>query len=624
MLGFVCVNIKQGIYKTKQNQNKKITARVGKMAKDSKSDTAAPRMIQKPLGLLWPLLAPYRRQLAGGIGALVLASGMMLAMGWGLKNIVDHGFADTTGDFLDRALLVLLFVILLMAAATYTRVRLINQVAERVTTDLRQQIYRHLLLLDPAYFEQEKTGDQVSRINADTTVLQLVVTSNLPSAFRHILMLTGGVAMLCVVSPAMTGIVMLAVPLVVVPIIYFGRRVRSKSRDTQSRVGDIGAYTQETLLGMQTIQSFGYEDEAARRFNLLADETYQTARKYISARAFLVAFVIFIVLGAIGLVLWSGGHKVLAGEMSAGELSAFLFYAAMVAGALMAVSEAMSDFNRASGAADRILQLLAATPQVTAGAQGMALPEQVAGYVTFDGVTFCYPTRPERLALDRVSFTVTAGEVIALVGPSGAGKSTIFQLLQRFYDPQQGAISIDGVDLRDLDPRDIRRALGVVSQDPAIFSMSVAENIRIARPDASDADVMHAAEMAQAHGFIAELPQGYDTMVGERGNRLSGGQRQRIAIARALLKDPAILLLDEATSALDSSNEKAVHLALRALMKGRTTFVIAHRLSTVQDADRILVFDHGRIVSAGTHHHLFGHDKLYTHLAGLQDLRAAG
>jgi len=594
------------------------------MAQDGTTDTAPRRMIQKPIGLLWPLLVPYKRQLAGGIGALMLASGMMLAMGWGLKNIVDHGFADRTGDFLDRALLVLLAVILLMAAATYTRVRLINQVAERITTDLRQRIYAHLLSLDPAYFEREKTGDQVSRINADTTVLQLVVTSNLPSAFRHFLMLIGGIAMLCVVSPSMTGIVMLAVPLVVGPMIYFGRRVRAKSRDTQSRVGDIGAYTHETLMGMQTIQSFGYEGEAARRFDALAEDTYNTASKYIRARAFLVAFVIFIVLGAIGLVLWSGGHKVLAGQMSAGELSAFLFYAAMVAGALMAVSEAMSDFNRASGAADRIIQLLASEPAVQPAAQAMALPENVAGYVTFDNVTFSYPTRPERLALDRVSFTVSAGEVIALVGPSGAGKSTIFQLLQRFYDPQQGSISIDGVDVRDLDPRHVRAALGVVSQDPTVFSMSVAENIRIGKPDASDAEVMHAAQMAQAHGFIAELPQGYDTMVGERGNRLSGGQRQRIAIARALLKNPAILLLDEATSALDSSNEQAVHLALRELMKGRTTFVIAHRLSTVQDADRIFVLDQGRIVAAGTHHHLFGQDRLYTHLAGLQDLRAAG
>lgn len=583
-----------------------------------------PEAIERPLQLLWPLLKPYKRYLLGGLAALAVSSGTTLAMGWGLKTIVDQGFADTTGDFLDQALSILLAVILAMAGASYARFRLINMVAERVTTDLRRQIYRHLLALDPAFFEQEKTGDHVSRINADTTVLQLVVTSNLPSALRHSLMLLGGIAMLCVVSPSMTGIVMLSVPLVVGPMIYFGRRVRSKSRDTQTRVGDIGAYTQETLQGMQTIQSFGYEKTAEHKFDALAEDVFNTAVKYIHARAFLIAFVIAIVFGAIGLVLWSGGHQVIAGEMTPGALSAFIFYAAMVAGAVMAISEAMSDFNRASGAADRILQLLNTQPSIAPVAHGMSLPEHPSGYITFENVTFKYPTRPDHLALDNVSFTLSAGEVVALVGPSGAGKTTIFQLLQRFYDPQDGFITVDGVDIRDVDPRDVRRCLSVVAQDPAIFSMSVADNIRMGKPDASDAEVLHAAEQAQAHGFISELPEGYDTMVGERGNRLSGGQRQRLAIARALLKDPAVLLLDEATSALDSSNEQAVHAALRELMKGRTTIVIAHRLSTVQDADRIFVLDQGRIVAEGSHHHLFGRDRLYTHLAGLQDLRAAG
>ena len=584
----------------------------------------AKRSIDKPLHLLWPLLRPYKRSLAGGLVALAASSGMMLAMGWGLKNIVDHGFDDATGEFLDYALSFLLVVILVMAGASYARFRVVNMVAERVTTDLRRQIYRHLLSLDPAFFEQEKTGDHVSRINADTTVLQLVVTSNLPSALRHFLMLAGGIVMLCFVSPSMTGIVMLAVPLVVGPMIYFGRRVRSKSRDTQSRVGDIGAYTQETLQGMQTIQSFGYEPTAEKHFDSLAEDVFNTAVKYIHARAFLIAFVIAIVFGAIGLVLWSGGHQVLRGELSAGDLSAFIFYAAMVAGAVMAISEAMSDFSRASGAADRILELLNTQPAIAPVAHGMILPQDASGYVTFENVSFSYPTRPDRLALDDVSFTLSAGEVVALVGPSGAGKTTIFQLLQRFYDPKSGFITIDGVDIRDVDPRDVRRCLSVVAQDPVIFSMSVAENIRMGKPEASDAEVMYAAEQAQAHAFIADLPEGYDTMVGERGNRLSGGQRQRIAIARALLKDPAVLLLDEATSALDSSNEQAVHAALRELMKGRTTIVIAHRLSTVQDADRIFVLDQGKVVAQGSHHHLFGRDRLYTHLAGLQDLRVAG
>jgi len=606
------------------NQRQDTAADEATEALAAAQDAVNARVIEKPLQLLWPLLRPYKRQLLGGLAALCVASCMTLAMGWGLKSIVDHGLTGKDGNFLDHALLVLLAVILLMAGATYARFRLVNVVAERVTADLRMRIYKHLLSLDPAYFEQHKTGDQVSRINADTTVLQVVVTSNFPSAFRHSFMLLGGLAMLCVVSPSMTGIVMLAVPLIVGPMIYFGRRVRAKSRDTQTRVGDIGAYTHETLMGMQTIQSFGYEPSAQRWFDGLAEDVYATAVKYIQARAFLIAFVIAMVFGAIGLVLWSGGHQVLRGEMTPGDLSAFIFYAAMVAGAVMAISEALSDFNRASGAADRILQLLNARPTIAPVAHGMSLPVDPSGYITFENVSFSYPTRPEQKAVDHVSFTLSAGETVALVGPSGAGKTTVFQLLQRFYDPQGGAISIDGVDIRDVDPREIRHCLSVVSQDPAIFSMSVADNIRMGRPDASDADVLHAAEKAQAHGFIAELPNGYDTQVGERGNRLSGGQRQRIAIARALLRDPAILLLDEATSALDSSNEQAVHVALRELMKGRTTIVIAHRLSTVQDADRIFVMDQGQIVAEGSHHQLFGRDKLYTHLAGLQDLRAAG
>ncbi len=585
------------------------------------SDQGKDKAVAGSMRLMMPLLRPYQGRIAMGLLAIFVSSAMMLALGWGLKVIVDRGLSEASSAFLNNALLVLLVVILLMAAATYTRLQLMFGVAERVVADLRKKIYRHLLSLDPQFYETSATGDQVSKINADTTVLQVVITSNLPTALRHFLMLVGGIAMLFTVSPSMTGIALLAVPMIIGPAIYAGRRMRAKSRDSQGKVGDISSYSQETLSGLQTIQSFGYEDEAFRKFDLLADNAYATARKYINTRAFLMAFIIAIVFGAIGVVLWAGGHKVIDGEMTGGELSAFIFYSAMVAGAVTAISEAMSDFNRAAGAADRIAALLRAEPAVRSNDQ--QLPAVMSGGVKLDNVTFHYPTRPSQMSLDGVTLDIRAGEVTALVGPSGAGKSTVFQLLQRFYDPVQGRIMMDGHDIADFDPRSVRKNLGVVAQDPVVFSATVAENIRLGKPDASDDEVRHAAELAQAHEFIAGLPEGYDTLVGERGSRLSGGQRQRIAIARALLKNPKILLLDEATSALDSSNELAVHMALKALMKGRTTLIIAHRLSTVQGADKIVVMDKGKIVAEGTHGSLFGKDSLYTHLAGLQlDVKA--
>lgn len=566
--------------------------------------------------LLSPLVRPFAGRLAVGVGAMIVSSTMMLAIGWGLKGIVDHGLSAQSPKILDHGLTILMGVIFIMAAASYVRILVIFKIAEKVTADLRRKIFSKLLVLDPAWYDNNMSGDIVSRINADTTVIQMVMTTNLPTTFRHVLMLVGGIGMLFYVSPAMTVMTLVAVPLVIAPCIFLARHVRRKSRDSQERVGDMSSYAQEAIQGLQTLQSFGHETIAAKVFGDRAENAYLSAMKYIRLRAFMTSFVIFIILCAIGVALWRGGHLVLAGEMSGGDLSAFIFYALMLAGAVTAISEAMSDISRASGAADRIISVLEAQPVVKKG--NAVLPRQISGAVSFDNVSFSYPARMEQQALAGVSFKAAPGSITALVGPSGAGKTTVFQLLQRFYDPSFGRITIDGIDICDCDPADVRRVMGVVSQDPAIFSASIADNIRIGKPEATDAEIRRAADQAQAAEFIDALPQGYETHVGEGGSRLSGGQKQRIAIARAFLKNPRILLLDEATSALDSSNEAAVHAALHMLMEGRTTMIIAHRLATVQGADNILVFDAGRITGQGSHAELYGLDTLYTHLASLQ------
>ncbi|MCY4495778.1 MAG: ABC transporter transmembrane domain-containing protein [Rhodospirillaceae bacterium] len=562
-------------------------------------------------------LRPYRLRIVSALVSLIVAAGAVLAIGQALRRVVDFGFsADST--VLDQYFLALLGVVALLAVATYGRYYAVSSLGERVVADIRHKVYQHVVGLSPEFFESTRTGEILSRLTTDTTLIQSVVGSSASVALRNMMIFAGGSILLIVSSPKLTGLVFLIVLLVVLPIVFFGRRVRRLSRESQDRLADVGTFAGESLDAVQTIQAFGREDANRRRFGGIVEAAYTTALRQIKSRALLTGIVILFVFGAVDIVLWIGARDVISGAMTGGQLAAFVFYAVMVAGSVGSLSEVYGDFQRAAGATERLMELLGTSSRISAPESPVSLPRPARGAIRFDRVTFRYPARPGYRALASYSLSVSPGERLALVGPSGAGKTTVFQLLLRFYDPESGRVSIDGTDLRDARPEDVRQHIGLVPQDPVIFADDVWSNIRYGRPEATDREVRAAAEAAAAAEFVERLPDGYGTFLGDRGTQLSGGQRQRISIARAILRNPTILLLDEATSALDAENERVVQRALETLMEGRTTLVIAHSLATVLKADRIVVMDAGDVVANGTHAELMAQGGLYARLAQLQ------
>lgn len=579
------------------------------------------RKNNKNLSILLKLntfIAPYKWRVAAALVALVATASLTLSVGYGVRILIDQGFAQQSLQELTNAIQFIVGVTLCIAIGTFFRFYLVSSVGERVSADIRLAVFNHVITLHPSYFETNSSGDIMSRLTTDTTLLQSIIGSSFSMAMRSALMCFGAIIMLFATNVKLTLIVLASVPLVLVPILFYGRRVRALSRQSQDSMADVGSYAGEAIEHIKTVQSFSSEPYERAAFAVEVEKAYEVGRQRVKQRAILISGVIVIVFSAIAGMLWVGGSDVIHGKMSAGDLAAFVFYAIMVASSTATISEVMGELQRAAGATERLIEILQVESDIKAPSNHLPVRSDMSAEVSFKSVNFNYPSRPNQPAVKGLNLTAEQGKVLALVGPSGAGKTTLFELLQRFYDPQQGQVLFGGEDIRQFDPNELRRQMALVPQQPALFSHDVFHNIRYGNPETTDEQVIEAAKKAHAHEFIEKLPEGYHSFLGERGVRLSGGQKQRIAIARAILKDPKILLLDEATSALDSESEHHVQQALEALMKGRTTLIIAHRLSTIQHADKIAVLDNGELVDVGNHQSLMQSCELYQRLVALQ------